>query len=151
MNRLKYNLAITIVTLGLAGPSLAATTVYVPVGSANEILVIDGEQDRVIGSISDVSNVHGLAASAKSGLLVAGSMSLAPKNQAIPEGMSEDEHNAHHADSQLLKAQAAGSLSNITIIAFPTTARLHRMEGMHWRLTLPPVTSVSSICITGAC
>jgi YVTN family beta-propeller protein len=116
MNRLKYNLAITIVTLGLAGPSLAATTVYVPVGSANEILVIDGEQDRVIGSISDVSNVHGLAASAKSGLLVAGSMSLAPKNQAIPEGMSEDEHNAHHADSQLLKAQAAGSLSNITII-----------------------------------
>ncbi|NCF38050.1 MAG: beta-propeller fold lactonase family protein [Gammaproteobacteria bacterium] len=103
MNRLKYNLAITIVTLGLAGPS-------------HEILVIDGEQDRVIGSISDVSNVHGLAASAKSGLLVAGSMSLAPKNQAIPEGMSEDEHNAHHADSQLLKAQAAGSLSNITII-----------------------------------
>lgn len=116
MNRLKYKLAITMVTLGLTGPSLAATMVYVPVGSADEILIIDGEQDRVIGSISDVSNVHGLAASAKSGLLVAGSMSLAPKNQAIPEGMSEDEHNAHHGDGNLQKAQAAGNLSNITII-----------------------------------
>ena len=33
MNRLKCKLAVTIVTLGLAGPSLAATTVYVPVGT----------------------------------------------------------------------------------------------------------------------
>lgn len=116
MNRLKYKLAITIVTLGLAGPSLAATTVYVPVGSANEVLVIDGEQDRVIGSIGDVTNVHGLAASATNGLLVAGSMSLMPQNQSIPAGMSEDEHNAHHADGNLPRAQKEGNLSNITII-----------------------------------
>ena len=116
MKRFIYKLAITLVTLGLAGPSLAATTVYVPVGSANEILVIDGERDQVIGSIGDVTNPHGLAASDRSGLLVAGSMSLAPQNQAIPEGMSEDDHNAHHADGNLQKTQAAGNLSNITII-----------------------------------
>ena len=116
MNHLITRLAVAMVALGFAGSSLAATTVYIPVGSANEILVIDGEQDRVIGSIGDVTNAHGLAASPEGGLLIAGSMSLAPQNQAIPEGMSEDEHNAHHADSKLLKAQAAGSLSNITII-----------------------------------
>lgn len=116
MKRFKTKLAITIVTLGLAGPSLAATTVYVPVGSANEILIIDGEQDQVIGSITGVTNAHGLAASTRSGLLVAGSMSMSPQNQAIPEGMSEDEHNAHHADGNLQKAQAVGSLSSITII-----------------------------------
>jgi len=116
MKRFKSKLVITVVTLSLAGPSLAATTVYVPVGSANEILIIDGERDQVIGSIGDVTNAHGLAASAKNGLLVAGSMSLAPQNQAIPEGMSEDEHNAHHADGNLQKSQATGNLSNITII-----------------------------------
>lgn len=128
MNRLKCKLAVTIVTLGLAGPSLAATTVYVPVGSANEILVIDGEQDRVIGSIGDVTNAHGLAASTTNGLLVVGSMSLAPKNQTIPEGMSEDEHNAHHADGNPQATQAAGNLSNISIIDVKSKRIVKRID-----------------------
>ncbi len=128
MNRHISRFFVTIVALGLAGPSLAATMVYVPVGSANEILIIDGEQDRVIGSIGGVDNVHGLAASAGSGLLVAGSMSLAPQNQAIPEGMSEDEHNAHHADGKLLKAEAAGNLSNISIIDANAKRILKRVD-----------------------
>ncbi len=68
---LNSNLAVAIVALGLMGQAIAATTVYVPVGSANEVLVIDGDSDRVVGRIADVPNVHGLATSSGGGLLVA--------------------------------------------------------------------------------
>ncbi len=119
---------VTMVALGLGGPSFAATTVYVPLGSANEILVIDGERDRVVGSIGDVNNAHGLAASTVNDILVAGSMSLAPKDQAIPEGMSEDDHNAHHAHSQSRKALAAGHRSKVTIIDGNTQRVIKRID-----------------------
>ena len=48
--------------IGLVGQVQAGVKVYVPVGGANEILVIDGDQDKVVGRIGDVINAHGLAA-----------------------------------------------------------------------------------------
>jgi hypothetical protein len=96
------------------GQVQAGVKVYVPLGSANEILVIDAERDEVVGRIGDVTNAHGLAAIADGNYLVAGSMSLAPKNQKIPEGMSEDEHNAHHssAEDQDTKAKYGASFKD---------------------------------------
>ena len=67
--------------IGLVGQVHAGVKVYVPVGGANEILVIDGDQDKVVGRIGDVTNAHGLAATPDGKYLVAGSMSLMPKDQ----------------------------------------------------------------------
>jgi len=128
MISLNKKLAVALATLGLMGQSVAATTIYVPVGSANEVLLIDGDSDQVVGRIGDLTNAHGLAASTGGGLLVAGSMSLATREQAIPEGISEDEHNAHHANSNNSNSQTEGNMSYISIIDAAAKRVIRRIE-----------------------
>ena len=128
MNKLGKKIAIVIVFLGYLGTAQAANTVYVPVGSANEVLIIDADLDKVVGSIGDVTNVHGLASTPVGDLLVAGSMALAPANQTIPEGISEDEHNAHHADSKSQNTQSANNASYISIIDAKAKRVLKRVD-----------------------
>jgi YVTN family beta-propeller protein len=86
--------------LTLSGAALAGTA-YVPLGSANAIAVIDTATDRVIRTISGVDHVHGLGGAPGRGFLIAGSFSEALPGEApigpAPEGMSEEEHAAHHA------------------------------------------------------
>jgi len=96
--------------------SLAGPTVYIPLGSANEILIVDAKTDKVTGSIRGVTNPHGLSLTTNGKYLVAGSntekmagqgkkagmghggkpkksgMSPMPK----PKGMSDAEHKSHH-------------------------------------------------------
>ena len=128
MITLSRKLAVAIATFGLMGQALAATTIYVPVGSANEVLIIDGDSDQVVGRIGDLTNAHGLAASTRDGLLVAGSMSLATSELVIPEGMSEDEHNAHHANSKNTNSQTVGNTSYISIIDAAAKRVIRRIE-----------------------
>lgn len=84
----------------LSGAALAGTA-YVPLGSANAIAVIDTATDRVIRTISGVDHVHGLGGAPDWGFLIAGSFSKTFPGEAqigpAPEGMSEEEHAAHHA------------------------------------------------------
>lgn len=120
--------AIAILSFAFMGHAWAAVTVYVPVGSANEVLVIDGEQDRVIGSMGEVVNAHGLAATNNGDYLVVGSMSLAPKAQDKPEGMSEDEHSAHHADAKGQPAVPDDGASYITLIDARSQRVLQRFD-----------------------
>jgi YVTN family beta-propeller protein len=86
--------------LTLSGAALAGTA-YVPLGSANEIVVIDTATDRVIRTISGVDHVHGLGGAPGRGFLIAGSFSETLPGEAqigpAPEGMSEEDHAAHHA------------------------------------------------------
>jgi len=128
MITLSRKLAVAIATLGLMGQAIAATTIYVPIGSANEVLVIDGDSDQVVGRIGDVTNVHGLAVSPSGGLLVAGSMSVATSEQVIPEGMSEDEHNAHHTNSKGTNSQPVGNTSYISIIDADAKRVIRRID-----------------------
>ena len=128
MNKLVKKTATVIVFLSYLGTAQATNTVYVPIGSANEVLIIDADLDKVIGSIGDVTNAHGLASSSVDNLLVAGSMALAPENQTIPEGMSEDEHNAHHAGSKNQNTQPANNASYISIIDAKAKRVLKRID-----------------------
>ena len=128
MNNLINKIAILTLTLGYLGTAQAANTLYVPVGSANEVLIIDADLDKVVGSIGDVTNAHGLASTPVGDLLVAGSMALAPENQTIPEGISEDEHNAHHADSKSQNTQSANNASYISIIDAKAKRVLRRID-----------------------
>jgi len=80
-------------------PAVQAATVYVPLGSANGIAVIDADKDRVVAMIPGVLNVHALAVTPDGKYLVAGSIAERPAGAAPPrpKGVSEEEHRAHHA------------------------------------------------------
>ncbi|HSG10394.1 MAG TPA: hypothetical protein VLB10_01445 [Gammaproteobacteria bacterium] len=89
--------------LGVAGAAGAAPLMYVATGDANDLVIIDLESDRIVGRIDELENAHGLAASAKTDYLVAGSMK--PQQQeggdmAKPAAVSEEEHAAHHAGGE---------------------------------------------------
>ncbi len=104
--------------------SLASPTVYIPLGSANEILIVDAATDRKIGKIKGFKNIHGLALTPNGEYLIAGSneeviagrskmaghgmmsgqtgkskmgkSKSAPAVMPRPAGVSEAEHKKHH-------------------------------------------------------
>jgi DNA-binding beta-propeller fold protein YncE len=110
------------------GQIQAGVKVYVPLGAANEILVIDADRDEVVGRIGDVTNAHGLAATPDGNYLVAGSMSLAPKDQKIPEGMTVDEHNAHHPSASGGDTKTSYGASFVSLINVETKRVVQRFE-----------------------
>ncbi|KAA3628272.1 MAG: YncE family protein [Proteobacteria bacterium] len=90
-------LTLALAPLGL----LAAPIVYVPAGEANRVLVIDSAIDQVVGNIDGVLNTHGLASDPAGKRLLAGSLKVRDVSDAPakPAGVTEDEHQAHHAAS----------------------------------------------------
>lgn len=78
---------------------LAGTEIYVPLGSANAIAVVDADTDRVSAEIPGINASHGLAVSMDGNLLLAGSLLERPKGVAPvkPTEMSEADHAAHHS------------------------------------------------------
>jgi YVTN family beta-propeller protein len=95
--------------------------VYVPLGSADSIVIIDAAKDAIIGKISDVPNAHGLAATPDGKFLIAGSYDERPIGAPAPrkpEGLSVEEHAAHHArqpDNLASKSRVKSSLSLIGV------------------------------------
>jgi YVTN family beta-propeller protein len=75
------------------------TKVYFPLGSANAVAIVDAAQNRVVGTIPDVINAHGLAATPDGKYLVAGSLAAQPAGKMPPKPaqMSEEEDRAHHS------------------------------------------------------
>jgi len=53
--------------------SLANPIVYIPLGTANEIMIVDAATDREIGKIRGLKNIHGLSLTPNGEYLVAGS------------------------------------------------------------------------------
>jgi len=116
MKRLKQTL-FGAAAMAIPLASLAAPTVYIPLGSANEILIVDAKKDKVIGKINGVVNPHGLASTTDGKYLIAGSntermggqgkksgmskKSGMPKQSGMPAmpkppGMSDATHKSHH-------------------------------------------------------
>jgi len=72
MNRFKFVLlggAAMLVPLA----SLANPIVYIPLGTANEIMIVDAATDKEIGKITGFKNIHGLSLTPNGEYLVAGS------------------------------------------------------------------------------
>lgn len=83
----------------LAMPVLAATPrAYVPLGSANQVAVIDLGNYHLVGDVSGVRNSHGSALTPNGRFLVAGSLTphKAGSTSGKPEGVTPQEHAAHH-------------------------------------------------------
>lgn len=110
----------------------AAETVYIPLGSADEVLVVDAARGVAERRISGLPAVHGLAATPDGEYLVAGSFSEEPRAAAAmpekPEGMSEDEHAAHHAKPAPSATLRSDSVSFVSIVRARDGVILRRIE-----------------------
>ncbi len=128
----KFRLMVLLGTLlGAAPQAIAATTVYVPTGSGGEILVIDADRDTIIDSIPGVEDAHGLASAPNGDFLVAGMYAeFMPDEPALPpkpEGMSEEEHRAHHS-APAGAAMDDGAISFVSVIGTDEKSVMRRIE-----------------------
>jgi DNA-binding beta-propeller fold protein YncE len=110
----------TAVLVALALPAAARNLVYIPLGSAGEILIVDPEQDKVIGRFEKIPDVHGLAATPDGTILIAGSFAeTGPGDSALPakpEAMSQNEHEAHHSTPEEREATNDNAISFVSIV-----------------------------------
>lgn len=65
--------------------SYAAPTVYIPLGSGNQVIAVDAQTDTIFASYSGVVNPHGLVATPDGEYLVAGSLMETPPKADQPE------------------------------------------------------------------
>ncbi|MEG3618695.1 YncE family protein [Magnetovibrio sp. PR-2] len=107
------------VSLSVGFPAFAGSKVYVPMGSADEVIVIDTDQDKIVGSIKAVTESHGLAGSSDGKFLIAGSLDeFDPDSQTPPKptAVSQDDHDAHHASDSPTAMNGNGAVSFLSII-----------------------------------
>ncbi len=121
----------------------AAPTVYIPLGTANEIMIVDAATGQANGSISGLDNPHGLAVTPDGKYLVAGSNQESTPGQAEvppkPEGMSEAEHKSHHSAPPAGAAPQAG-LSHVDIVSIDDNKVIRRIDvrgAIHHNLVTP--------------
>lgn len=70
--------------------SQASPTVYIPLGSANQVIAVDAETNKITASYSGVDNPHGLVATPDGEYLVAGSL----KEEPLKSGDAADKPNS---------------------------------------------------------
>ena len=107
----------------LATSALAAPMVYIPVGSAGKIEVVDGATGTIVTEYTGLEAVHGLAGTPDGRFLIAGSYAeRAPGEQAAdkPEGVSAEDHAAHHAASEPSEAEGPVAISTVSILRADT-------------------------------
>ncbi len=143
MSKLLKSTCATAILFLVANAATAAPTVYIPLGDANEILVVDAATDKAIRTIKDVINPHGLAMTPDGRYLVAGSnqekqpgaAALPPK----PAGMSEAEHRSHHSPPPK-GARITAGVSHVDVIDAATGRSVRRVEvkgAVHHNLVTP--------------
>jgi DNA-binding beta-propeller fold protein YncE len=110
----------------------AAETVYIPLGGADEVLVVDAARGAPERRIGGLPAVHGLAATPDGAYLVAGSFLEETRDAAAvpdkPEGMPEDEHAAHHAKPAPTESLQSNAVSFVSVVRASDGDVLRRIE-----------------------
>jgi len=142
----------------------AEPLVYVPLGGGGKIVVVDAAKDQVVETIDGLAAVHGLAATPDGRYLIAGSY----KERAVsgtpvkPQGVSEDEHAAHHQPPAAESEKSAeASVSAVSVIrtsdrtivrAIDVPGAVHHVavspDGQYAAVTRPNENSISVIDLT---
>lgn len=112
-------------------PAAAQDRMYIPLGGAGEVVVIDTARDAVVDRIPDLPAVHGLAGTPDGRFLIAGSFEereacCAPP--AKPSGVSEDEHAAHHAKPAKAERKAGSVVSTVSVVRTEDRAIVRRID-----------------------
>ena len=71
--------------LAFSSVSYATPTVYIPLGSGNQVIAVDAATDEIIASYSGVDNPHGLVATPDGEYLIAGSLMESPPKADQPK------------------------------------------------------------------
>jgi len=110
--------------LAAADAATAAPDVYIPLGAANKVQVIDAATNQPTGVIEDLSNPHGLAITPDRRYLVAGSLAEPPAGSEqvppLPAGMSQAQHQKHHS----MPAASGAAPVNESIVSIIDAASL---------------------------
>jgi len=115
---------LTVAATLIAG-SAAQADVYIPEGEGGTALHLD-DDFNVVGRISGLDNVHGLASAPRRGLLVAGSLSeTMPGEVDKPAAVSEEDHAVHHGGGA---APAPEAVSLVTLVDAKSHEILRRIE-----------------------
>ncbi len=119
------------VGVAVATAAESAPTVYVPLGSANKIAVVDAATDTVTDHIRGLVNPHGLAITPDGRYLIAGSNQQATadagKPPPKPEGMSEEEHRSHHS-APVGGSTHAAAVSHVAIVSVKDRSVVRRVD-----------------------
>ncbi len=113
--------------------AVAQPIVFVPEGSANTVLMVDATTGETIKQISGLEAVHGLSGAPGVPYLVAGSYAetdrAAIAELTQPEGVSQDEHVAHHTkpDEKSIGPSDAG-ISVLSVLDAATGEIVRRIE-----------------------
>jgi DNA-binding beta-propeller fold protein YncE len=111
--------------------ALAAPLVYVPLGGAGKILVVDAANDKIVGTIGGVAAVHGLAGTPDGQFLIAGSFKkreAGGKAVAKPAGVSEAEHAAHHGAMPAGAQKDGAIVSTLSVIRTADRSIVRRID-----------------------
>lgn len=69
-----YAIVFYFILFGISANLFAGTTVYIPLGSANQVIAVDAATDKIVATYTGVENPHGLVATPDGEYLVAGSL-----------------------------------------------------------------------------
>jgi YVTN family beta-propeller protein len=111
--------------------ALAEPLVYVPLGGAGKIVVVDAATDEIVDTIAGVTAVHGLAGTPDGQFLIAGSFEEREadgETLAKPSGISEDEHAAHHGGSAAVAGKVDSVVSTLSVISTADGAVVRRID-----------------------
>ena len=114
--------------LSFTSSMVYAQTIYIPEGSANSVLVVDGANGSTIRRIDGLEAVHGLSGTANSGVLVAGSLIETDKPVEAPASVTADEHTAHHGASGKAIGPDIAGISILSIIDRASGTIIRRLE-----------------------
>jgi DNA-binding beta-propeller fold protein YncE len=85
MKNKAFNLNVIAFLLVVTNTAYAGPTVYIPLGSGNQVIAVDAATDKITASYSDVINAHGLVATPDGEYLIAGSIQEDPLKQGQPQ------------------------------------------------------------------
>jgi YVTN family beta-propeller protein len=121
-------IAVFIATITTAD-AWAAEKLYIPLGAANLVQIVDVATNRVSGGIADVPYVHGLAITPDQTYLIAGAYAESDSSTAPsrPVGVSEAEHERHHSISRD-EANSGIGTSHVSIIDIANARVLRRLS-----------------------
>ncbi len=80
-----FYLNVAVLLLAASNTVYAGPTVYIPLGSGNQVIAVDAATDKIIASYPDVINAHGLVATPDGEYLIAGSLSERPLEPGQPK------------------------------------------------------------------
>ena len=129
-NRWRSSLVATVLmslSLTAMGDSARA---FVPMGTADSVGVIDLESYQITSTISGTINTHGSALTPDGRYLVAGSLTAHDSQEPVsrPEGVTEDEHAAHHGGGAPAAAPEDANTGRIYVVDTSTNAIARTLE-----------------------